>query len=169
MTFTLIGMPGSGKSCMGRYISRKLGMKNIDSDKLIERKYQKKLYEIIEEKGLEEFKKIEKETLCSFDLDNVILSTGGRAVYYSDAMEHLKSLGKIIYLYCSYEVIEKRIGDFSKRGVVFSEGQTLKDLYNERMALYKKYADIIVDCSGEAYPRYQARVITAIKGILENY
>ena len=162
-------MPGCGKSCMGRYISRKLRMKNIDSDKLIERKYKKRLHEIIEEVGVEEFKKIEEETLVSFDLDNIIFSTGGSAVYYPKAMEHLKSIGKVIYLYCSYEVIEKRLGDFSKRGVVLNPGQTLKDLYEERTALYKKYADIIVDCSGEAYPRYQARVMASIKGILENY
>ena len=160
-------MPGCGKSCMGRTISKRLGLKNIDGDKLIEKKYGKKLYEIIEECGTEGFKEIERDVLLSVNEDNIIFSPGGSAVYYPDVMERFKSLGKVIYLYCSYEVIEKRLGDYSKRGVVLKDGQTLRDLYNERVELYKKYADISVDCSGDAYSKYQARVISAIKYVID--
>ncbi len=167
MVFTLIGMPGCGKSCMGHAISKKLGMKNLDSDKVIEKALGKKLHEIIEESGIDGFKKIEEDILLSIDMDNIILSTGGSAVYYPSVMEHFKKKGALIYLFCTYDVIEERLGDFSKRGVVLKEGQTLRDLYNERCELYKKYADITVDCSGNAYPKYQQRVITAIKGMLE--
>lgn len=168
MVFTLIGMPGCGKSCMGRAISRKLGMRNIDADRVIEQRKGKKLHELIEEFGMDGFKQIEKEVLLTIEEDNIILSTGGSAVYYPEVMEHYRKIGKIIYLYCSYEVIEERLGDFSKRGVVLGAGQTLRDLYEERTVLYKKYADIIVDCSGDAYPKYQARVIDAIKGMIDN-
>ena len=168
MIFTLVGMPGCGKTCMGRAVSRKLGMKHIDSDKLIEAQYGKKLFEIIKDVGNEEFKKIEEDTLLNFKAADLILSTGGSAVYYEAAMSHLKSLGKIVYLYCSYDVIKERLGDFSKRGVILREDQTLRDLYEERTVLYKKYADIIVDCSGNAYPRYQARVIAAIRDVMDN-
>ena len=168
MVFTLIGMPGCGKSCMGRSISKKLHMKNIDGDKVIEKTYGKKLHEIMEESGAEEFMRIEESALLSIDADNFILSTGGSAVYYPSVMEHYKARGKIIYLYCSFDVIEKRLGDFSKRGVVLKPGQTLKDLYEERCALYKKYADIVVDCSGEAYVKYQWRVINSIKYVLDH-
>ena len=168
MVFTLIGMPGCGKSCMGRAISRKLGMKNVDADRVIEQRRGKKLHELIDEFGMNGFKEIEQEVLLTIDMDNIILSTGGSAVYYPAVMEHYKKIGKIIYLYCSYDVIEKRLGDFSKRGVVLAPGQTLSDLYEERTVLYKKYADIIVDCSGEAYSKYQMRVINAIRGILDN-
>ncbi|MBQ9070445.1 MAG: shikimate kinase [Clostridia bacterium] len=167
MILTLIGMPGCGKSCMGRAISRKLGMKNIDGDKLIEHRLGKKLYQIIDEVGLDGFKEIERKTLLSINEDNVVVSPGGSAVYYPDVMEHFKRIGKIIYLYCSYDVIEKRLGDFSKRGVVLRPDQTLRDLYNERVELYKKYADITVDCSGDAYPKYQGRVLSAIKYVKE--
>ena len=168
MVFTLIGMPGCGKSCMGRAISRKLGMKNVDADRVIEQRRGKKLHELIDEFGMDGFKEIEQEVLLTIDMDNIILSTGGSAVYYPAVMEHYKKIGKIIYLYCSYDVIEKRLGDFSKRGVVLAPGQTLRDLYEERTVLYKKYADIIVDCSGAAYSKYQMRVINAIRGILDN-
>ena len=121
MTFTLIGMPGCGKSCMARSLSRKLKMKYIDGDKLIERNYGKRLWEIIEECGIEDFKKIEEEALLSIKDDNAIIAPGGSSVYYPAVMEHCKKLGKIIYLYCSYDIIEQRLGDFSKRGVVLKE------------------------------------------------
>ena len=132
MVVTLIGMPGCGKSCMGRAISRKLNMKCIDADRVIEKNTGKKLAQIIEESGIDGFKRIEEEALLSIDSDNIILSTGGSAIYYPKAMEYLKSKGVLVYLYCDYDVIEQRLGDFSKRGVVLREGQTLRDLYEER-------------------------------------
>ena len=163
MTITFIGMPASGKSCMGRALSRKLKMKLVDADRIIESNCGMKLQEIIDSKGMEEFKKIEEDTLLSISGDNLIISPGGSAVYYDAAMQHLKSLGPVIYLYCSSDVIIRRLGDFSKRGVVLNPGQTILDLYNERHALYKRYADITVNCSGNAYTRYQSEVIEAIK------
>ncbi len=163
MTFTLIGMPGSGKSCMGKALSSKLKIKNIDTDRLIENNTGRKLQEIINEDGLLAFKKIEEETLLSMKDENFVISTGGSAVYYERAMQHLKTLGPVIYLYVGFETIEERLGDFSKRGVVLAPGQSLKDLYDERTALYEKYADIKVNCDGNAYPRYQAQLLAAIK------
>lgn len=163
MTITLIGMPGCGKSCMGRAISGKLKLKNIDTDKYIEQKIGKKLNEIIEESGIEEFKRIEEETLLSIKEDNVILSTGGSAVYYESVMNYYKSLGPVIYLYVSIDVLIERLGDFSKRGIVMKPGQTIHDLYKERCTLYEKYADITINCDGKAYPKYQAALISAIK------
>lgn len=162
MTFTLIGMPACGKSCMGRTIASKLKMKLIDGDRLIEKKHGKKLYELINEHGMDGFKAIEEETLLSIEDDNAILAPGGSAVYYDSVMNHFKSLGKIIYLYVGYDLICERLGDYSKRGVVLKEGQSLKDLYAERVALCEKYADIVINCNGKAFPRYQAIVMRKI-------
>ena len=163
MVITFIGMPGSGKSCMGRAMAGKLKMKLIDSDKLIEKRYGKKLQELIDELGVEEFRRIEEEALLSITGDNLIISTGGSAVYSDAGMRHLKSLGKVFYLFCSCDTVKKRIGDFSKRGIVLKPGQTIVDLYNERAPLYKKYADVTILCDGEAYPQYQSAVIRAAK------
>ena len=167
MIFTLIGMPGSGKSCLGRAISSKPKMRVIDTDKYIERRYGKKLCEIVSEQGEEQFKITEAECLKSIEEDNVIISTGGSAVYYDDAMKYLKSRGKVIYLYVGLDLIKKRLGDYSKRGIVMKEGQTIDDLYRERCSLYEKYADFTVNCNGTAYPKYQAQVITAIRDWLK--
>ena len=163
MVITFVGMPGCGKSCMGRAIAGKLKMKLIDSDKLIERRYGKKLQELIDEVGVDEFRRMEEETLLSIEGDNLIVSTGGSAIYSDAGMQHLKKLGKVFYLFCSCDTIIERIGDFSKRGIVLKPGQTIVDLFNERAPLYKKYADVTILCDGNAYPQYQSAVIRAVK------
>ena len=167
MVITFIGMPGCGKSCMGRAVAGKLKMKLIDSDKLIEKRCGKKLQELIDDLGVEEFRRIEEETLKSIEGDNLIISTGGSAVYSEEGMKHMKELGKVFYLFCSYETIKQRVGDFSKRGIVLKPGQTLQDLFNERAPLYKKYADVTILCDGNAYPQYQNAVIRAAKRFKE--
>ena len=63
-------------------------------------------------------------------------------------MEHFKEIGTIVYLKLSYEDLAKRLGNLKGRGVVLKEGQTLKDLYDEKKKLNKKYAEITVDESG---------------------
>ena len=163
MNVILIGMPASGKSCMGRALSKKLNMKLLDTDRLIESKTGRKLQDIIDEDGLDGFKKIEEETLLSISGKNLIISTGGSAVYYDTVMKHFKNIGSVVYLYVGIDLIKKRLGDFSKRGVVLKPGQTIDDLYLERTALYEKYADIVVNCNGNAYPKYQASLIEALK------
>ncbi len=162
MIITLIGMPGCGKSCMSRAIAGKLNLKSLDADKVIESRVGKKLHEIIEERGLEEFRALEEEILLSINEDNIILATGGSAVYYERAMQHFKALGKVVYLYVSFETMLKRLGDYSKRGIVMKENQTIKDLYDERCSLYEKYADIIINCDGTAYTSYRQKLIKAI-------
>ncbi len=169
MVFTLVGMPGCGKSCMGRILAAKLRMSQVDSDKLIEKRIGKKLHEFISENGNDAFKAVEEETLLSVynkPGKHLLLSTGGSAVYSEKGMEHLKSLGKIVYLYCSYETIVKRLGDYSKRGIIMKHGQTLKDLYDERCELYKRYADITISCDGNDYSRYQSIAVKTIKSVL---
>lgn len=162
MNFVLIGMPGVGKSCMGRYIARKFHLKFLDGDKLIERRYGKRLFEIIEEVGNDGFKKIEEETLLSIEGDGLVISPGGSAIYYEKVMEKFGREAKIIYLYAAPDVIIERLGDFSKRGIVLKEGETIYDLYNERAKYYEKYADIKISCNGKRYSKYQSDIITAV-------
>ena len=169
MIITLIGMPGSGKSCIGRQIASKLKCKQVDTDRLIEKKYGMPLSQLIDSLGCDGFRKIEEEMLLSIynnEGENLLLSTGGSAVYSDRGMQHLKSMGRIVYLYCSYETIVKRLGDFSKRGIVLRPDQTLLSLYEERTPLYEKYADITVNCDGTHYSKYQKDAIQAISKVL---
>lgn len=163
MLYVFVGMPGSGKSCMVRAISKKLNMSAVDVDRLIEERCGLPLHKIVGEVGTVEFKRIEEETLLTVDGDELLVATGGSAIYSERAMERFKRIGKVIYLYVSFETMIERLGDFSKRGIVMRSDQTIRDVYEEREALYKKYADVIIDCDGTEYYKYRRRVTDALQ------
>lgn len=146
---TLIGMPGVGKSTVGVVLAKVLGYQFLDSDLLIQQQEKRRLSEIIEEDGYEGFQKIENQVNSSIKTQNTVISTGGSVVYCEEAMEHLKSVGTVIYLRLSLDSLAERLGNLKGRGVLLKEGQTLKDLYEERVPLYEKYADIVIDQEGK--------------------
>lgn len=145
----LIGMPGAGKSTIGVVLAKKLGKRFMDSDLVIQEKYDMLLHEIMEERGLQGFLQVEEEVNASLEVKNHVIATGGSVIYGPKAMGHLKSIGKVVYLKLSYEEINHRLGDLNARGVALKPGQTLEDLYEERVPLYEKYADITVECDGK--------------------
>lgn len=144
----LIGMPGVGKSTVGIILAKVLGYQFVDSDLVIQKEEGKLLKEIIDEVGTEGFIQVENRVNASLAVTDSIIATGGSVVYGKEAMEHLCKIGTVVYLALPYEEIEKRLNDIKGRGVVLREGQTLKDLYEERTLLYKKYADVQIDESG---------------------
>lgn len=148
MSIILIGMPSCGKSTLGVLLAKKLGMEFIDSDLLIQKKYKKLLHELIAEQGNEGFLALEAEVNCAITAQNAVIATGGSAVYSNAAMRHLAALGKIVYIHISYEEMAARLGDYAHRGVVMPDGYTLHDLYDERAALYEKYANVTVSGEG---------------------
>lgn len=141
----LIGMPGAGKSTAGVILAKVLGYQFVDADLVIQEEEGKRLHEIIEEVGTDGFIEVENRVNASLTAEHSVIATGGSVVYGTEAMEHLKAIGTVIYLKLPYEVVRKRLSDIKGRGVVLKDGQTLKDLYEERVLLYEKYADIIVD------------------------
>lgn len=146
---TLIGMPGAGKSTVGVVLAKKIGYRFVDSDLVIQDRYGKLLHELIEENGVEGFWKIENDVNASLDLERSIIATGGSAIYGAEAMEHLRAISKVVYLRLPYEEIAERLGDLNARGVTLRAGQNLKDLYEERIPLYEKYAHEIIECDGK--------------------
>lgn len=144
----LIGMPGVGKSTIGVILAKILGYHFLDSDLVIQERENRRLHQIITQEGTEGFLRIENEVNASLDVERTIIATGGSAIYGKEAMEHLKEIGQVVYLKADYTTISKRLGNLEKRGVALKQGQTLKDLYDERTALYEKYADVIVDEKG---------------------
>ena len=141
----LIGMPGVGKSTIGVLLAKKLGYEFVDSDLLIQSREKRLLKDIIAEEGLDGFLEIEADVNASVEIENVVLATGGSAVYKERAMKHLKEIGTVVYLKVSYEELAKRLGDLKERGVALKEGPTLNDICYVRCPIYEKYADIIVD------------------------
>lgn len=145
----LIGMPASGKSSVGVILAKLIGYDFIDTDILIQRSEKKRLAEIIRDVGVDGFLEVEARVNGSVEADHCVIATGGSAVYSEEAMRHLKKIGHIMYLKVDYETIRKRLGNIKQRGVALREGQTLRDLYDERVVLYEKYADTVVEEKGE--------------------
>lgn len=142
----LIGMPGVGKSTVGVVLAKKMGYRFLDSDLIIQEQTGKVLHQLIDAYGIEGFWELENKVNLSIDAEKTIIATGGSAIYGAAAMERFCDRDIIIYLKLSYEELKGRLGDLAKRGVTMHEGQTLKDLYDERIPLYEKYAKITISC-----------------------
>lgn len=154
----LIGMPGAGKSTVGVVLAKSMGLRFLDSDICIQEQENCLLHEIITRDGLEGFLAVENRVNASLNVENCVIATGGSVVYGAEAMAHLAQIGTIVYLKLPYAEIEERLGDLTKRGVAVQDGQTLRDLYEERVPLYEKYADITIDCEGKTIREIVAKI-----------
>ncbi|MBP1756950.1 MAG: hypothetical protein H6Q59_3348 [Firmicutes bacterium] len=141
----LIGMPGAGKSTVGVILAKVMGYHFIDSDLLIQEQENCLLVDIIERDGLAGLIAVEEQVNSRICTDHSVIATGGSVIYGEKAMEHLRSIGTVVYIKLSYRTISKRLGNIKQRGVVFREGQTLQSLYEERCPLYEQYAHVIID------------------------
>jgi len=158
-------MPASGKSTIGVLLAKTLGMDFIDTDLLIQKSEGALLQDIIINKGIDRFIQIEQEIITKLNCTNCVIATGGSAVYGEKAMEHLKLNGIVVYLEASYEEIKRRLTNIKSRGIVFVKGQDLFSLYNERMPLYQKYADISINCDGKSIED----IVSLIKDEIKNH
>ena len=160
----LIGMPACGKSVTGVVLAKSLNKKFIDTDLLIQEKAGKGLQRIINEDGVEAFKRLEEEVLLTVDPINAVIATGGSAVYYDNAMDHLKEDGTVIYIDVPLKDIKKRLYNIKTRGVAMGKGQTIDDLYAMRKPLYEKYADITVSSgNGNSMEKTVEAIISALE------
>ncbi len=149
MNIVLIGMPGCGKSTIGVLLAKSLLMDFVDTDLVIQKEYSASLCEIISNYGLEQFKDIENSCLSKIKCDNTVIATGGSAVYGKEAMQNLSQNATVIYLNIHPLKLKKRIKNIKTRGIAMKEGADLIDLYIERAPLYKKYANITIDCNNK--------------------
>lgn len=161
---TLIGMPSAGKSTIGVLLAKRLGYSFVDVDILIQEQEGRLLREIIAQEGMEGFLKAEERVNAGLAVKKAVIAPGGSVIYGKKAMEHLKEISEIVYLKMSYEEMERRIGDIKDRGVALRPGLTLRDLYDERVPLYERYADIVVDEAGCFRP---GETVDKLRAIME--
>lgn len=147
----LIGMPASGKSTVGVLLAKRLGYSFVDSDLVIQETEGKLLKEIIAERGVEGFLKVEDRVNAGLNVNKSVIAPGGSVIYGENAMRHLKNIGNVVYLKISYEELETRLGDLADRGVALKDSMTLKDLYEERISYYERYADLTIDEAGKDF------------------
>lgn len=141
----LIGMPGAGKSTVGVVLAKTAALEFVDTDLLIQKQTGRKLQEIIDKDGIDAFLKIEGEVISETDCRNSVIATGGSAVFSESAMNKLRRNGVIVFLDVPLVEIKRRVDNITTRGIAMKSGETLETVYNERLPLYKKYADITVD------------------------
>ena len=143
----LVGMPGCGKSTVGVVLAKSLGYDFTDTDLIISKKVGKKLQSIIDEDGIEFFLQAENQVGKELCCQETVVATGGSMIMNEDAVKHLKSIGKIVYINVPLATLKKRITNMKTRGIVFGKGETLDDVFANRTPLYEKYADIIINVS----------------------
>ena len=164
----LIGMPGVGKSTSGVILAKVINYDFLDSDLVIQQQTKKLLKEIIREEGIDGFNAVENQINAGIDVENTVIATGGSVIFGADAMAHFKETGIVVYLRISYDQLDKRLGDLDERGVVHKEGQTLRDIYDERTRLYEKYADVTVDLDGKDVAGTVDAIVAEMKARLNN-
>lgn len=158
----LIGMPTAGKSTVGVVLAKQLGYDYIDTDLLIQQQEGCRLEEIIRSRGDEAFLDIEAGVCASLRCVRTVIATGGSVIYRAQAMEHLRTLGTLVYLQIDLNSLRERLQDAAARGVVLKPGQTVDGLYRERVGLYEQYADLIVDESGKHFEDVVRAVLSAL-------
>jgi shikimate kinase len=161
----LIGMPGAGKSTVGVILAKALGRYFLDTDIYIQALEDKPLQQIIDEKELKEFCRIEASHITCIDLTNAVIATGGSAVYSDQAMKHLAENGIIIHLDLPFGEIQNRVTNLYTRGVVMEKGQTLQGLYENRQPLYKKFAQITIQCADKTHEQIAEEIISVFNKI----
>lgn len=161
---TMIGMPSSGKSTVGVLLAKRLGFSFVDVDIVIQEKEGRLLKEIIADEGMDGFLKVEERVNAGLDVQLSVIAPGGSVIYGEEAMKHLKEISEVVYLKMSYEEMENRIGNVVDRGVALKPGFTLRDLYNERIPYYEKYADITIDEEGKT----PGQTVDELRDIIES-
>lgn len=159
----LIGMPGCGKSTCGVLAAKALLKNFFDTDLLLQGLEQERLQNIIDNRGIDYFLEAEEKAILSLDINATVIATGGSVVYSERAMEHLRSMGKVIYLHLEYETMVKRIKNITTRGVVLKQGTSLLDMYNERLPLYEKYADEVIYCDNNSVEQTVEKIVGLYK------
>ncbi len=161
----LIGMPGAGKSTLGIVLAKIMNYDFVDADLLIQQQSDKTLERIIDALGPKGFIQVENQVLTQIEYERTIVATGGSAIYSEEAMAHLASIGRVVYLQIDYEELKGRLSDLSERGVVMKGGigMSLRDLFDERKPLYEKYADITVDVNDLSITAAARKVADALR------
>ena len=144
----LIGMPGAGKSTIGRALALQRGVQFVDTDHLIESQEGKTLQALLDKHGYQYLRAIEERVLLNHAFSKQVVATGGSAVYSAAAMSKLRQYGPCVFLDIAYQDIVERVNNCAERGIAGPPGQDLHAVYRERLPLYRRYADITVDGTG---------------------
>lgn len=156
-------MPGAGKSTLGVQLAKRLVKTFVDTDLLIQAEVGMSLQDYLDRHGYLALRAVEENVLLSHDFHNSVVATGGSAVYSDRAMQHLKQFGPCVYLYISFDTMLKRITNKESRGLACAPGTSLEQLYRERLELYEKYEDIVMDGNSLTQDQAMERIVAQLR------
>lgn len=147
MIISLVGLPGSGKSTVGRQLARRLQLRFSDSDQVIEQRIGCPIREYFEREGETSFRDIEEQVLDELTQQSGVLSTGGGAVLRDANRQRLHTRGKVVYLKSTPEELMRRLRHDTQRPLlqVGDPLQRLRELYAVRDPLYRETAHFVID------------------------
>ncbi len=147
MFISLIGLPGSGKSTVGRQLARRLQIPFTDADQVLERRIGCPIREFFEREGEEAFRDLEEQVLDELTQQPGVLSTGGGAVLREVNRQRLHQRGKVVYLKSTPEELMRRLRHDTQRPLlqVSDPLQRLRELQAARDPLYRETAHFVID------------------------
>lgn len=162
-SIVLIGMPGAGKSTVGVLLAKLTCRSFVDTDVLIQSREGRPLQDIVDRDGHLALRAIEEQVILGHACTGCVVATGGSAVYSPAAMAHLKRHGTIVFLDTDLATLEARVRDVATRGLAKRKDQSFADLFDERVPLYRRYAEVTVDCRGLTHEEVCGRIIDALR------
>ncbi len=159
---SLIGMPSAGKTVIAEELANKLLYKHIDLDSIVEEREGRSLIDILETDGGKFFLDIENDVLHALKTDEkVIISTAGSIIYHDEAMNWLRSNSRICFIDSDFSVIEQRLS-VKPKAVIGLKEKGLRKLWDERLPIYKKWADISVSTHGKDLAQIANEIISRL-------
>ena len=162
----LVGLPGSGKSSVGKAVARRLGRTWLDSDHEIEGRLGSTIREYFDVNGEAAFRDVEESVIDELSqLPSAVLSTGGGAVLRPVNRQRLNARGTVIYLRASAEALYRRLRHDTKRPLlqVDDPQKRLRTLYAERDPLYRECAHFVIDTHGSTLSMLVNRIMMQLE------